>query len=68
MGVQIMAKWLCYADVRAGKYLGEVEAATEEEAKKKAWALNSCHVSACCQCSDDFDDPQVFEIIVEKSE
>ena len=58
-------KWDCYATITAGKYLGEVEAETEEEAIEKAENLESCYVSVCHQCSSDVSDPNITDITVE---
>lgn len=61
-----MAKWHCYGKVLGGKYLGEVEAATEEEALAKAEDLDA-GISLCHQCDGEIEDPQVEEITVEKA-
>lgn len=61
-----MPKFKAYGQVVGSKYLGEVEADTEEEAKRKAWSL--AHVSLCHQCSDECEDPEVEEIAVEAAE
>jgi hypothetical protein len=49
----------------AGKYLGEVEADSEDEAKEKAWELDTCYVSFCHQCADQAEDPEITEVSVE---
>lgn len=58
-------KYRCYATVMAGKYLGEVEADSEDEAKEKAWELDTCYVSFCHQCADQAEDPEITEVSVE---
>ena len=61
-------KWAAYGAVSATKYLGIVEAETEEEAKALAWELDTASVSVCCQCSDEVSDPEVTDIVVEEEE
>jgi hypothetical protein len=60
-----MARYRVYGTVTASKYLGEVEASSEEEAEKKAWAMDVASVSVCHQCSRDVSDPEISEITVE---
>ena len=60
-------KWYAYGVVAGGKYLGEVEAETKEEALKAAWNLDSLGVSLCHQCASECEDPEVGEINVEPS-
>lgn len=62
-----MAKWECYAAVVGTKYLGQVDAETEEEAKEKALELDTCFVSVCHQCSSEVGDIDIDEITVEAS-
>ena len=57
-----MSKYSVYGQVTGSKYLGEVEAETEEEAIKKGEGLDDCWISLCHQCSDEIEDPQVIEI------
>jgi hypothetical protein len=52
-------KWSVVGTVIGSKYLGEFEAATEEEAVEKA--LRRAHVSLCHQCSDECSDAEVHE-------
>ncbi len=61
-------KYRCYAAVTGGKYLGEVEADSPEEAEQKAWALDTCSVQICHQCSGEIEDPEVQRIDVEPAE
>lgn len=61
-----MPKYNLYAKVAASKYLGEVEAATMEEAIQKGYDLDSCTVSVCHQCSRDVEDPEVDDVTAEK--
>ncbi len=58
-----MPKFRCYGRVVGSTYLGEVEAATEEEAMEKA--LNDAWVSLCHQCSREIEDPEVDSVTVE---
>ncbi len=60
-----MPKYRCYGTVTAGKYLGEVEAENEEEAKEKAFDLDTMSVSVCHQCAREVSDPQISEVDVE---
>ena len=59
-------KWEVTGVVSGGKYLGTVEADTEEEAKKKAEELDT-FVSLCHQCADECEDPEITEFIVSKA-
>lgn len=59
--------WDCYGRVVAGKYLGQVEADTAEEAKEKALLLDACFVSVCHQCAREVEDPEIDEVSVEKA-
>ena len=61
-----MAKYSIYGQVRAGKYLGEVEANSEEEARDKAFTelSDEMFVSVCHQCSHEVDDPEIEEVYV----
>jgi hypothetical protein len=61
-----MAKYRICASVRASKYIGEVEAGSEEEAIEKGAALDGAHISLCHQCSGEMDDPEVDEIFAEE--
>jgi hypothetical protein len=58
-----MAKYRVCGVVAGSKYLGEVEAATEEEAKEKG--LKRAYVSLCHQCSGECSDPEIQEVNVE---
>jgi hypothetical protein len=57
-----MAKWRLYAAVHGGKHLGEVEAATAEEAIEKGYELDTCYVSLCHQCSRQCDGAEIGDI------
>jgi hypothetical protein len=59
-----MAKWRCVGVVTASKYLGEVEADTEEEAKEKAFDLPSMSVALCNQCADEASDASIESVLV----
>ena len=61
-------RWSVYGRVYASKYLGTVEADTEEEALKKAEEDLDWGVSVCHQCSHDISDPAVEDVIVEVDE
>lgn len=61
-----MARWRLYGIIRGSKDLGVVEAATEDEAKKKGWGLDTRYVSLCHQCADECEDPEMTEIVAEE--
>jgi hypothetical protein len=61
-----MAKWTIVGAVHAGKYIGTVEADTKEEAERLGWLLPECGVSLCNSCSDECEDPEIVELIVEQ--
>lgn len=59
-----MAKWTAYATVTGGKYIGTIEAETEDEAIERAYELDACYVSMCHVCSKECEDAQVAEVSV----
>ena len=64
-----MKKFNVYGIVTGTKYLGQVEAETEEEAKEKAEGVGSyleLHISLCHQCSREINDPEIHEVNVEE--
>lgn len=61
-----MKKWGCYGVVIGSKFLGTVEAETQEEAQEKAEQLESNYVSFCHHCSSQCEDAEVREIVVEE--
>lgn len=58
-------KYHCYGVVVGSKYLGEVEADSEEEAEERALELESASVSLCHQCASECEDPQIDKITAE---
>jgi hypothetical protein len=62
-----MTIWNVYGSVKGSKYLGEVEAETEEEAQEKAMALDTFSVCLCHQCDSQCEDPEIDEVTVEKA-
>jgi hypothetical protein len=58
-------KWHLHAVVAGGKYLGEVEADTEQEAIDKGWELDSAGVDLCHQCSSECEDGEIQSIAAE---
>ena len=60
-----MKKYRVHGVVTGGKYLGEVEAENEKQAKEKGFDLESNYVSLCHQCAGEVEDPEIHEIIVE---
>jgi hypothetical protein len=55
-------RWHAHAAVAGSKYLGVVEADTQEEAERKAWELDSACVNLCHHCSDECEDGEVTRI------
>jgi hypothetical protein len=53
--------------VRGGKYMGEYEADTPEEAEIMAMEENG-YVSLCHRCSAEVEDPEIVECTVELAE
>jgi hypothetical protein len=60
-----MKTWAVYARVSGSKYIGTVEAETEEEALEKGWKHENCYSSVCHQCSDNIEDPEITDLAVE---
>jgi hypothetical protein len=56
--------WSANASVSAGKYIGEVEAETAEEAIEKAWNHKNAACSVCHQCSEEVCDPEFTAVHV----
>lgn len=63
-----MAKWSITGTVVGGKYIGEVEADTEEQAMQKGFKLPACHVGLCHQCASECENGEIDEIHAEKIE
>lgn len=61
-----MKKYHCHASVVGSKYLGEVEAENEEEAKVLALNLPGAYVSLCHQCEEQCEDIEVDTVEVEE--
>ena len=61
-----MPKYSVYGAVKATKYIGTFEAESEEEAEKMAWDSDNAYVSLCWQCSEQAEDPEISEMIVEE--
>lgn len=60
-----MKTYSIYAKVVGSKYIGEVEAESEEEAIKKAYKHPNAHVSLCHQCSHHCEDVEIDELTAE---
>jgi len=60
-------KWEIYGLIRGSKYLGTVEAETEEEAKRKAYKelAEELYVSVCHQCSNEVGEVEIDELHAE---
>jgi hypothetical protein len=65
-----MAKYSIFGQVRAGKYLGEVEADSEDEAIDKAYTelMDEMCISLCHQCVDEAEDAEIDEVSASKIE
>jgi hypothetical protein len=59
-------RYYVYGLVSGSKYLGEVEADSEDEARDKAEHLDTAHVSLCHQCADEVDNAEITDIEVEE--
>lgn len=60
-----LKKWYVTATVVGSKYLGIVEAETENEAKEIAMELeNYGNISLCNYCSDECEDGETTEVSV----
>lgn len=57
--------WLVTGVVSAGKFIGKVEAETEEEAKRLGYEHENCYASTCHHCAKHFDSPEIVSIEVE---
>lgn len=60
-----MARWSLVGVVTGGKYIGTVEAETEEEAIEKGFQLSEASVSLCHGCASECEDPEIEEIRAE---
>lgn len=63
-----MAKWNVTGVVTGGKYLGEYEAETAEQAIATALMLEGGGISLCNQCSGECEDGAVDEAIASLSD
>ena len=62
-----MTTWAVYGTVTGGKYLGEVEADSKEEAEEKANVLDTLSVSLCWQCASQVENAEITDIVVEEA-
>ena len=60
-------KFRAYAIFSAAKHLGVVEAKDKDEAKEKAWELDT-YASLCHQCADEIELGDAYEIQIEVDE
>jgi hypothetical protein len=67
MGRQVRKQklWDVYVTVSGGKYVGQVSAATKEEAEEKGLNHDNADVCLCHHCSQECEDPHVTEVVVE---
>lgn len=63
--MKIKNKYRVYAAVSGSKYLGEIEAENEEDAKDKALDLDEASISLCHHCSHQCQDPMVVSVEAE---
>lgn len=64
-----MAKWRVYAIMTADKYIGDVEAESEEEAIDKGFELDDCQTPYLCHhCNHEINLSDVNEVQVERIE
>lgn len=63
-----MAKYQVYGVISGSKYLGEVEASSEEEAEEKGCELETCCVCLCHHCVRECQDAEIYKLEVELSE
>lgn len=56
-----MPKFNIYATVTGGKYIGEFEADTAEQAIEMAQESEAAGIRLCHQCSDECEDPECTE-------
>ena len=61
-----MKTYYVYGVVSGGKFLGEVEAESKEEAERMGYELDACYVSLCHQCAAEVEDAEVVEISAEE--
>lgn len=59
-------KYRVYAAVTGGKYIGEFEADTKEEAIDKAQDSDAAQVSLCHHCSSECESPETHKFIAEE--
>jgi hypothetical protein len=61
-------KYRVYGIVKGGKYLGEFEANSQEEAVEMGLNSDEAQVYLCHQCSGDCEDPMIEEAYAELDE
>lgn len=61
-----MKTYHVYGKVVATKYLGTVQAESEEEAKEKGVNLETASVFLCHHCSSQCEDPEIYEVEVDE--
>lgn len=60
-----MPTYRANATVTGSKYLGEFEAASEDEARTMAEESEAAWVGLCHQCSSQCEDPEITEVHVD---
>lgn len=68
MARQKLKTFAIYGTVVGGKYLGQVQAHSKEEAEELAWDGNkvSLYVSFCHQCSGECENAEITEVYAEE--
>jgi hypothetical protein len=61
-----MPKFNVVGIVSGSKFLGTFEAPTKEEAVQVAMNSATASVSFCCQCSDQCEDPEIVDVVVDE--
>ena len=65
MSKEKLKTYQCIGSVVGGKYLGEVQAKSPEEAIEKAYRDLDSYVSLCHKCSGECENAEIQEIILE---
>jgi len=60
----VPGKYSVNASISGSKYLGTVDAESEEDAIQKGYDLDTAYCSLCHECSGECEDPHVDEIHV----
>lgn len=62
-------RYTVYVIATASRYIGEVEASSEEEAKEKGFELENCYIeSLCYHCAGQVEIGDVYDVQVEPAD